>query len=264
MSSPLPDRTPATAEQARLAVLSRPAVVVAAVAALVGVLVGAIFGTAGAAIGGGIAFGLLGWIGAAVAVALGGPRSAGARIDPFTLGEPWRQFVRAALQVQARYDARVVRTPPGPLRERLIDIGLRIDRVVGECWLVAQRGDGLDDAIEALDVPALEHRLEALAAGDADETTVRMRESLLARLDTAQRMRQVADDARDRLRILDARLGEAVARGVELSVQSDVGTEAVGLGEDVDDLVLELSALRSALEETSGPTPPSLGGPSES
>jgi hypothetical protein len=35
-------------------------------------------------------------------------------------------------------------------------------------------------------------------------------------------------------------------------VRPDEGVEVAGLGDDVDELVLELEALRSALEETDG------------
>jgi len=55
------------------------------------------------------------------------------------------------------------------------------------------------------------------------------------------------DDARDRLRLLDARFDELVARAAEVSL----GTEDSDvLGNDVDGLVSELEALRAALEET--------------
>ena len=65
-------------------------------------------------------------------------------------------------------------------------------------------------------------------------------------------MDAVVNDAQDRLRLLDARLDEAAARVVELSVEaSDEGM--LGLSSDVDDVVTDMEALRQALEETSNP-----------
>ena len=57
----------------------------------------------------------------------------------------------------------------------------------------------------------------------------------------------LADRSRDRLRLLDARFDELVARTVEVSVGS--GDTDV-LGNDVDGLVTELESLRIAMEET--------------
>ena len=59
--------------------------------------------------------------------------------------------------------------------------------------------------------------------------------------------RDEAVDARDRLRLLDARFDELVARAVEVSVGSG---DTNLLGNDVDELVGELEALRIALDET--------------
>ena len=46
-------------------------------------------------------------------------------------------------------------------------------------------------------------------------------ESLRAQLATAERLERVIGDADSRLRLLNARLDEAVARTIELSVQAD-------------------------------------------
>ncbi len=64
----------------------------------------------------------------------------------------------------------------------------------------------------------------------------------------------MAAEARDRLRLLDARLDEAVARAVELSLGAGDAAAAGGLQGDVDQLVEEMEALRVALDDA-GPTP---------
>ena len=65
--------------------------------------------------------------------------------------DPWRGFVREALDAQRRYRKAVSAANPGPLRDRLVEIGERIDEGVQECWRVARRGDALVDAIGNLD-----------------------------------------------------------------------------------------------------------------
>jgi hypothetical protein len=71
--------------------------------------------------------------------------------------------------------------------------------------------------------------------------------SLEAQLASVDRLSALADRSRDRLRLLDARFDELVARTVEVSV----GTGDTDLlGDDVDGLVTELESLRIAMEET--------------
>jgi hypothetical protein len=82
-------------------------------------------------------------------------------------------------------------------------------------------------------------------------------QALEAQLQSAGRLEATAVDARDRLRLLDARFDELVARAVEVSVGSG---DTTLLGNDVDELVTELESLRVALEETNqAETPGSIG-----
>ncbi|HEV2811175.1 MAG TPA: hypothetical protein VGV93_12365 [Acidimicrobiales bacterium] len=176
------------------------------------------------------------------------PRSE--RIDPFTVGERWRPFVRGALQASARYRRTVEGVDPGPLRDRLEEIGAMVDSGVRECWRVARRGHELDDAVSALDAPGTRARLARIeegTGGDADQSVAR---SLRARLSTAERLAGVAGEARERLRVLQARLDEAVARATELALaQGGTGLDAGALGGDIEHLVDDLEALRAGLDE---------------
>lgn len=172
------------------------------------------------------------------------------RIDPFTVGQRWRPFVQGALQASARYRRTVEGVGPGPLRERLEELGAMVDSGVRECWRVARRGDELDDAVSALDAAGTRARLARIeegTGGGVDESVAR---SLRARLSTAERLAGVATEARERLRVLQARLDEAVARATELALgQGGTGLDAGALGGDIEHLVDDLEALRAGLEE---------------
>src|SRR3546814_17865513 len=80
-------------------------------------------------------------------------------------------------------------------------------------------------------------------------------EALRAQLATVERLEGVIGGADGRLRLLNARLDEAAARTIELSVRASDVSDLGGLGRDADDMVDEMEALRQAIEETSGGTP---------
>jgi hypothetical protein len=217
---------------------------------------------AGLPVAGSVALGVAGWAGR-VALAMG--RRGGAwdarrreRIDPFTLQEPWRRFVQDALSARARFREAVGRTQPGPLQDTLREIAGRVDTGVEECWLVAKRGESLVQSRRRIDTAEIEHDLAeteaALTASPDDDRVARTMEALQAQKATAERMDHVIDDARSQLRLLDARMGEAVVRALELSAQASVDASASSLSSDVESLVTDMEALRQALEETHGTT----------
>lgn len=204
-----------------------------------------------------VAAGAAAW---AARVAFAIPRAPRAeRIDPFTLAEPWRRFVQEALQARNRLDRALRESRDGPLRDRLREIAERMETGVDTCWRIARRGQSLVEARRQIDVESVQRELAALerdanepwAAGSALQRTA---DSLRAQLSTAERMERVINDAYARLRLLDARMDEAVARTLELSVHSDAESAAdlEGLGADVESMVTEMEALRQALDEASG------------
>lgn len=167
------------------------------------------------------------------------PAPLSARIDPFTVGEPWRRYVASAQSAQRRYEQTVATVAPGPLHDRLATIATQVQRGVDECWQIAKRGDELDDTLRRLDTAAIARQLER--AGDDGA-----RASLQAQLDAGSRIRATRDATDERLRGLNARLGDLVAQAAEVSVGSDDGDE---LGGAVDDVVTQLEALRLAINE---------------
>ena len=209
---------------------------------------------AGLPIVGAVAVGAVAYAGR-VAAAMSWGRS-GERIDPFTLQEPWRRFVQDALSARGRFREAVDRTRSGPLQETLRGIAGRIDTGVDECWLVAQRGASLVESRNRIDTAAIDRELAevqaALADRPDDTRMTQVLESLQAQRATADRMDRVIDEARSQLRLLDARLDEAVVRAVELSAQASADASASSLSSDVDSMVTDMEALRLALEETHG------------
>jgi hypothetical protein len=215
-----------------------------------------------------------------VRVAFGLPRKPRPeRIDLAGLRQPWRAYVKDAMEAQRRYARAVSTTDPGPLHDRLAEIGARLDAGVRECYRIGRRGAALDTGLAGLQTGVawadLMHGLDAFRVpaqlrervqqGDSirdnaaladelrkvgvDEQGLDKLEALQAQVLSAQRLVAVAQDARSRLELLNARLDEAVARAVELSLSAEDATALQGLGGDVDDLVGEMESLRTALDE---------------
>jgi hypothetical protein len=236
-------RTPAVARA-----VTSPSAVLLAGAGMSAAILGGLPLAAAAVVGG------LAW---AARVALAVPRvPADERVDPRRVREPWRHFVRDALQARGRFERTVARTRPGPLRDRLAGLGRRLDDGVTECWRIACQGDALDSALDQLDAGAIEAELADVQArrqgapADARGSLERAEQAIRAQLSSVQRIDRVSADARNRLLVLNAQLDEAVARAVELSLRAGDTSELSPLSDDVDSLVSELESLRQALEET--------------
>ncbi len=232
------------------AVTAPSSIVLAGAAAAVGIVATAPLALpasiAAGVVVGGVAYG------ARVLAAVPRDRAGRVRIDPFAVQEPWRRFVMDAQASRRRFDDAVRGMEDGPLRARLEEIGARLDDGVQETWRVARRGHGLQAGRAHVDVGAIERELaeaRARAEGSSDPRAAATVASLQAQLDSARRMDAVVEDTATNLRLLDARLDEAVTRAIELAsgTGSTVGASAVG--GDVDGIVSEMESLRAALEE---------------
>jgi hypothetical protein len=126
----------------------------------------------------------------------------------------------------------------------------RLDDGVDESWRIARRGHEIGEAIGKIDTVSAEAELadlrRQLGPDDPSPAHAQTIEALEAQLASARRLTALAERSRDRLRLLDARFDELLARSVEVSVGS--GDTDV-LGQDVDGLVSELEALRIAMDE---------------
>ena len=212
---------------------------------------------------------LVGW-GAKVALAV--PRKKRSTINPGRLPDPWKTFVLEAAQAAKRFSDLVRTLPSGPLRAELTEVGQRVNEAVRECWEIANRGVRLDLARKQLGLSQAANELERLRG----ERNLRAQQSMdLGSIDRAitavqrqlaagQRIEASAFEARDRLRVLNAQLDEAVAAVVEMTLRPGAGSSAGAVRGQVNGIVDELEALRLALDETDTLTAPSTDGTASS
>ena len=168
------------------------------------------------------------------------------RVDPFALREPWRFFVRDALRAQSRFTDALTNTEPGPLRDRLLEIGESLDNGVEQAWKAAQRGQQLTDARRRIDGPRLQRQLEGLDATDP------RRSGLEAQLATHGRLAEREERTRNELESLDVRLDEAVAQVTELGTRAGDVDELDEVAASIGNVVRELEALRLGLDDVEG------------
>ncbi len=236
-------RTPAVARAA-----TAPSAVLLAGAGMSAAILGGVPLLAAAGVG------ALAWA-ARVAMAL--PRRPKAeRVNPFALHEPWRHLVLDAKDARSRFEKVVDQARPGPLRDHLAALGRRLDHAVTECWRIARQGHALQAGLAQLDAPGVTAELHEVRAelrtahGPAATALERAERALESQLSSYERIAAVSDDARTRLRVLNAQLDEAVARALELALGGDDLSGLSPLSADVESLVGELEALRQAVEET--------------
>lgn len=213
---------------------------------------------AGVSLPGVVALAGLGWGSLALVAAYrsGVSRQRTERIDPFTLQEPWRLYVQAALANRARVNERADSTAPGPLRERLQEIVGRVNLAVDESWQVAKRGHTLTKARQAIQTSVIDQQIERLEKDLAEAADdARLTQALAAHQAqriAADRMDEVISSTDAQLRLLDARMGEVVVRAAELSAHVGDAASLETLSSDVDLLLTEMEALRLALDEVHG------------
>ncbi|MFV0307038.1 MAG: hypothetical protein ACK5OX_04775 [Desertimonas sp.] len=217
---------------------------------LIGLGVAAAMVAAGSPIGVAVAVGFALYAGSVLAAM---PKRAGTTtIDPFTLSEPWRQFVQAA-QRSRRQLAETVRTvPAGPLRDRLQDIADRLAHGIEQSWAIARRGDQIDDHVRRLDPTRLRSRLATLeqrAATAPTDNAGAAVASVRDQLATADRLKALSASTADRLRLSQARFDELVARAAEVAAGA---SDTADYEHDVDELVIELEAMQLAVRELPG------------
>jgi chromosome segregation ATPase len=213
---------------------------------------------AGAAVGvlafgnplGAVALGVAAFTVRVLAAVPRGARRAG--ISPNRLEQPWRGLVEEVLDARSRFEQAIGEVRPGPLADRLSDLRSRLDAAVDEVWRTASAGDSLSEGRRRIDAERVRADLATAGSEPPTERSAARLQALRSQLESAERLDATIADTYDRLRLLDARIDETVTRAVELSVtQHDGAVGGVGgLGAEVDSIVVEMEALRQAVEET--------------
>lgn len=175
-----------------------------------------------------------------------------AEVVPDAVPGVYRAPVADALRARTQFQGLVDAVPTGPMQQRLIELSARVDAGVFAVWQTVQQAVRLEGVVATLDpqrvTDTLKQARREQEAGTADTATV---EALTARFASTQRLLNSLDELRDRLPVLEARLGTAVARAAELTLTSSASTSAAALdalGSDLDTLVLELDALRAGVD----------------
>lgn len=173
-------------------------------------------------------------------------------ISPGRLEQPWRSLVEEVLDARSRFEDAVRAVRPGPLADRLAELRVRLDTAVDEVWRTASAGHSLSEGRRRIDADRVRADLAAAGAEPPTDRSAARLEALRSQLESATRLDATIADTYDRLRLLDARIDETVTRAVELSVtqHDDAAGGVGGLGAEVDAIVIEMEALRQAVEET--------------
>jgi hypothetical protein len=168
------------------------------------------------------------------------------------LVEPWRSLMHGVIDARRRYDKAIASVQAGPLRDRLVEVGTRLDLAVDDAARIARAGNTLSEGRAQIDVVSVRAELDATRAGPRTERSDATEQAITAQLASAERLDRTIADTYDRLRLLDARLDETVTRTVELAVTQADAREVGGIGSEVDAIVSEMESLRLAVEETDG------------
>jgi hypothetical protein len=171
-------------------------------------------------------------------------------VSPRSLDEPWRCAVEQVQDSRRRFGDALRGMDEGPLRDRLGAVADQLDTAVQEAWRIGRAGHVLAGGRRRIDAADISRELDAARAAPPTPRQAETVAALESQLAAAARLDATIADARDRLRLLDARTDEAVTRAVELSVAQADPSEVAALDGAVSGIVGELEALRQAIEET--------------
>ncbi len=161
--------------------------------------------------------------------------------------EPWGSLVGAAAEARSRLARTVTPVAPGPLRERLEEVSVRVAACEIECVRVADRGLQLSQAVAETDLDALRNRYRTAAADPSRGSLV---EAYGRELASAERLAGLVVITTQRLQQLGAELNSAVNTGIEIAL-------APSNDKTFELLLDQLDGLRASLEvveQDAGPT----------
>jgi hypothetical protein len=151
--------------------------------------------------------------------------------------------VADALAARRRYRELVSGLRPGPVRDRLEALGTRVDAGVTAIWETVHRAGELERVLATLDPDRVTAEFKQARRSGASPEILEAHE---ARFRSVQRLLNSLDEVAERLRLIDVRLGGAVARAAEVALASGAGAEQ--LDADLAAVVDDLGALRAGLD----------------
>jgi hypothetical protein len=154
--------------------------------------------------------------------------------------------VADSLAARQRYRELVDGLRPGAVRDRLAGLAGQVDAGVLAVWDTVQRAAEVDHILLTLDPERVTQEYKEAKRTGGDPALLAARE---ARFGSVQRLLNALDDTDERLRLLDARLGGAVARAAEVALAAGAGADE--LDAELAAVVSDLGALRAGLDELS-------------
>jgi hypothetical protein len=157
----------------------------------------------------------------------------------------FRSAVADAVEARRRFADVAAGLRPGPVQDRLAALGEQVDAGVLAVWDTVVRAGEVERVASGLDAErATDDYKRAKRDPAADPALV---EALRERFASVQRLLNAVDDVDDRLRLLDARLGAAVARAAEVALVATDSSAADAVSSELGAVVDELGALRDSL-----------------
>lgn len=176
-----------------------------------------------------------------------------AAVDPRGLTEPWRRSVEDALAARSRFAQVVGAVRKGPLRERVEELAAKVDEGVLAAWETASRGSQAAAVLGTLDPDGVTAQLKAakrrLESAPGDPVAQAEVDALAAQHRAVHSLWDGVNQSSDRLRLLEVRLGAAVARAATLAVTAHASTDLDAAAAELTSVVDELEALRGALDD---------------
>ncbi len=171
-----------------------------------------------------------------------------ARVDPWSVPEPWRGYTTRALDARKAVRQLARDCPPGPVADYLSNALAQVESAVEEYWALARSGAALAGP------PGRSHKVAqeldaaqsvAAAAQGAEKAVLESGEDALAsELRSLRHLDSVAALVSARLSTLSAQLESLVAAAGELVVSAGIP------GADLSVVASQLTNLTRALEET--------------
>lgn len=164
-------------------------------------------------------------------------------LDVSTLPARYRPAVDDALRSRVEFRRMVESLSAGPGQDRLRELSLRVDEGTRAVWDTACRAVEMERVVATLDPDRVTAELKQARRSGADPQVV---EALTARFASVQRLLDALDHLRERLPVLEARLGAALARAAELSLITTGGasSDVTAIDAELQSLVIDLEALR--------------------